>query len=94
LTAVASAAERVDSKGAALTSTDRKAPLARLESQIAFASLLARCADIRLAVASGELSYRVTPNVRSLNTLPVRFTARSGGHPVPRTAVKTVVPPG
>ena len=70
------------------------APLARLESQIAFASLLARCADIRLEVAPGELSYRVTPNVRSLNTLPVRFTARSGGHPAPRTAVKTVVPPG
>jgi cytochrome P450 len=49
------------------------APLARLESQIAFASLLARCRDIQLAVPFEELSYRVTPNVRSLKELPVTF---------------------
>jgi cytochrome P450 len=37
------------------------APLARLESQIAFTSLLARCRDIQLAVPSTELAYRITP---------------------------------
>ena len=51
------------------------APLARLESQIAFASLLERCVDIRLAVPAERLSYRVTPNVRCLKSLPVMFTA-------------------
>jgi cytochrome P450 len=50
------------------------APLARLESQIAFASLLARCWDIQLAIPFEELSYRVTPNIRSLKELPVTFT--------------------
>ena len=50
------------------------APLARLESQIAFASLLARCQDIQLAIPPDELSYRVTPNLRSLTALPITFT--------------------
>jgi len=50
------------------------APLARLESQIAFTTLLARCRDIRLAVPPADFSYRVTPNVRSLTGLPITFT--------------------
>ncbi len=50
------------------------APLARLESEIAFGSLLARCRDLTLGVPVGDLSYRVTPNVRSLKELPVTFT--------------------
>jgi cytochrome P450 len=52
------------------------APLARLESQIAFTSLLARCDDIQLAVPFNDLAYRVTPNIRSLTELPVTFTPR------------------
>jgi cytochrome P450 len=52
------------------------APLARLESQIAFTSLLARCDDIQLAIPFEHLTYRVTPNIRSLTGLPVTFTSR------------------
>jgi len=52
------------------------APLARLESQIAFTSLLARCHHIQLAVPVAELAYRITPNIRGLTGLPVTFTSR------------------
>ena len=52
------------------------APLARLESEIAFASLLERCDDIQLAIPAGELSYRITPNIRSLTGLPITYTLR------------------
>ncbi len=52
------------------------APLARLESQIAFASLLERCDDIQLAIQASELSYRITPNIRSLTGLPIMYTPR------------------
>ena len=54
------------------------APLARLESQIAFTSLLARCDDIRIAVPRTELAYRITPNIRGLTGFPVTFTPRTG----------------
>jgi cytochrome P450 len=50
------------------------APLARLESQIAFSSLLARCRDIELAVPVEELSHRITPIIQSLRALPITFT--------------------
>jgi cytochrome P450 len=52
------------------------APLARLESHIAFTSLLARCDDIHLTVPINELTYRITPNIRGLTGLPVAFTPR------------------
>jgi len=47
------------------------APLARLESQIAIGSLLARCPTIRLAVPRTDLAYRITPNVRAVTSFPV-----------------------
>jgi cytochrome P450 len=52
------------------------APLARLESQIALSSLLARCQDIKLAVPDEGLSHRITPIIQSLNALPITFTPR------------------
>jgi cytochrome P450 len=52
------------------------APLARLESQIAFTSLLARCENLQLTVAPSELTYRVTPNIRGLTALAITFTPR------------------
>jgi cytochrome P450 len=51
------------------------APLARMETQIAFSALLGK--EIRLAVPAEELSWRVTPNVRGLKRLPVRISQRS-----------------
>jgi cytochrome P450 len=53
------------------------APLARLEAQIAFAQILARWHDIKLAVPESELHWRVTPNIRGLSSLPVTFSSRS-----------------
>ena len=47
------------------------APLARLEGQIAIPSLLARFPDIRLAVPTDELVWRLTGITRGLTTLPV-----------------------
>jgi cytochrome P450 len=52
------------------------APLARLESQIAFVSLFERSDDIQLAIPESELSYRITPNIRSLTELPITYTPR------------------
>ena len=50
------------------------APLARMEAQIAFTTLLARCRDLRLACPPSELAWRASPIIRSLNRLPVLFT--------------------
>jgi cytochrome P450 len=47
------------------------APLARLEAQIAFATLLRRLPNLRLA--GDNLEYRDNFNLRSLKALPVAF---------------------
>jgi cytochrome P450 len=47
------------------------APLARIEGQVAFASLLARFPDIRLAVPRRELTWRPGTLLRGLDALPV-----------------------
>lgn len=48
------------------------APLARIEGQIAFATLLRRCPQLRLAVPAHDLPWR--PDfLRGLEQLPVRF---------------------
>jgi cytochrome P450 len=47
------------------------APLARLETEIALATLLRRLPGLRLAVAEGELAWRPVPLFRSLVSLPV-----------------------
>ncbi|MET7615832.1 cytochrome P450 [Streptomyces sp. NPDC005408] len=52
------------------------APLARLEGQIALATLLRRMPDLRLAGDPADLRWRGGLIMRGLRTLPVEFTAR------------------
>jgi cytochrome P450 len=52
------------------------APLARLEAQIAFETLLRRLPGLELAVPAEELTRRPSFLVRGLNTLPVTFTVQ------------------
>jgi cytochrome P450 len=49
------------------------APLARLEAEIALATLLRRLPGLRLAVADDELRWRPVPLLRSLVALPVAW---------------------
>ena len=49
------------------------APLARLEGQIAFTTLLRRLPNLALAVPPDKLVWRATPTVRGLQALPVSF---------------------
>jgi cytochrome P450 len=49
------------------------APLARLEAEVAFGSLLSRFPALSLAVPVSELRWRPTSFVRGLETLPVRL---------------------
>ena len=49
------------------------APLARLEAQIALATLLERFPSLRLAASSDALEYRPIPLFRSLVSLPVAW---------------------
>lgn len=48
------------------------APLARLETKIAFRALLQRYSDIELAAPRAELTWRRSQSVRGLTALPVR----------------------
>ncbi|MGH9651686.1 MAG: cytochrome P450, partial [Terriglobales bacterium] len=49
------------------------APLARLEAQIAFTTLLQRFPHMRLAVPRDALRWRRSPPLRGLESLPVSF---------------------
>jgi cytochrome P450 len=49
------------------------APLARLEAEIAFTTLLAGCPDLALAVDPAELQWRHSRSLRALKRLPVTF---------------------
>jgi len=51
------------------------APLARLEAEIAFTTLLAGCPDLALAVDPETLPWRRSRIMRGLKHLPVTFTA-------------------
>ena len=51
------------------------APLARIEAEIALATLLRRLPGLRLAVAPDELRWRPVPLFRSLVSLPVACDA-------------------
>jgi len=53
------------------------APLARLEAQVAFSTLLAGCPDLALAADPDDLPWRHSRVIRGLKTLPVTFTARA-----------------
>jgi cytochrome P450 len=61
------------------------APLARLEGDVAFRTLLARFPDLALAVEPDQLSWRSSILMRGLTRLPVRLRASDGtprpGHP-------------
>jgi cytochrome P450 len=50
------------------------APLARLEAEIAFTTLLAGFPDLALAVDPAELAWRHSRTLRALKRLPVTFT--------------------
>jgi hypothetical protein len=62
------------------------ASLARLETAVAFTTLLRCCPDIKLACDPGDLSWRVSPVIHGLTRLPVTFTPQFGGPPFPRPA--------
>lgn len=49
------------------------APLARIEAEIALNTLLQRLPDMRLAVPTADLRWRLTPTFRSLEALPVEW---------------------
>ncbi len=49
------------------------APLARLEGEIAFTTLLTRLPHLRLAVAPEALEWRASAELRGLSALPVTF---------------------
>jgi len=49
------------------------APLARLEGDIAFTTVLKRLPNIHLAVAPEQLEWRPSVAMRGLRSLPVRF---------------------
>jgi cytochrome P450 len=49
------------------------APLARLETEIALDTLLARLPNVELAVAEEELRWRFLPGFRALEALPIRW---------------------
>jgi cytochrome P450 len=52
------------------------APLARLEAEIAFTTLLAGCPDLALAVEPAQLEWRYSRSLRALKRLPVTFSPR------------------
>jgi cytochrome P450 len=56
------------------------APLARLEAEVAFTSLLSRFGDIELAVPPESLRWRPSTLIHSLESLPVRLDP-AGGDP-------------
>jgi cytochrome P450 len=49
------------------------APLARVEADVAFSTLLRRMPGLRLAVPRDQITWHATLNTRSLTTLPVAF---------------------
>jgi cytochrome P450 len=65
------------------------APLARLEADIAFRSLLGACQNLALGCDRDELMIGPSPFVRTLMRLPLTFTARPAAS---RTAARAVAP--
>ncbi|WP_390624019.1 hypothetical protein [Fodinicola feengrottensis] len=51
------------------------APLARLEGQLAFDTLLRRSSEISLAVEPKELQWRISPLMRGLHALPIQLSS-------------------
>ncbi|APU15536.1 MULTISPECIES: cytochrome P450 family protein [Actinoalloteichus] len=59
------------------------APLARMEGEIAFATVLRRLDDLRLAVPPTELAWKPSYNLHRLTALPVEFTPVTAARPAP-----------
>ena len=57
------------------------APLARLEGQVAFETLLARLPELALAVPAEDLAWRPGILIRGLVDLPVEWVADANGQP-------------
>jgi cytochrome P450 len=57
------------------------APLARLEGQIAFSTLLRNLPELTLTVEPEQLAWRPGLELRGLQKLPVRFSCPSDGGP-------------
>ncbi len=55
------------------------APLARLESDIAFTTLLRRMPDLHLSVPREEIVWNASMILRGISKLPVAFSKRRGG---------------
>jgi cytochrome P450 len=66
------------------------ASLARLEAQVALGTLLARTADLQLAVKPEALVWRPGLVLRGLRALPVRFTPASPAAPSPSAGPRCV----
>ncbi|HEX3481119.1 MAG TPA: cytochrome P450 [Kofleriaceae bacterium] len=61
------------------------APLARLEAEIAFTTLLAGCPDLALAVDPARLEWRHSRSLRALKRLPVTFSPRAAARRADRS---------
>jgi cytochrome P450 len=59
------------------------APLARMEGQIAFNTLVCRLPDLRLAEPVESLRWRPSQMLRGLEALPVKFTPQPVGEKIP-----------
>ncbi|MEO8397105.1 MAG: cytochrome P450, partial [Chloroflexota bacterium] len=59
------------------------APLARMEGQIAFNTLLRRLPDLRLAAPVASLRWRPSLMLRGLEALPVAFTPQPVAEKIP-----------
>jgi cytochrome P450 len=57
------------------------APLARLEGDVAFTTLLRRMPDLRLSVPRERITWHAALNTRNLTALPVAFGAAQPGAP-------------
>jgi len=66
------------------------APLARLEAEVAFTTLLAGCPDLALAIDPAEVEWRHSRTLRALKHLPVTFTVPARAVPGARPRVGTL----
>ena len=66
------------------------APLARIEAQVAFSSILRRLSHLQLE--PGPITWRENLGLRGLKALPLSFAETPAGSPVPQPAVESRPP--